>query len=523
MGDSYFRRLQWVKPDYPSGAVTTPTDLNKWSIGRSAAQPRLATIMERTLWTIGLPIGSTPEARSSPLLEARDLLRAASEVEHGLLVQYLYAAYSSAKPAFRGVIAQIAREEMGHLISVQNLTLAIGGHPYFGRDQFPTKPSHEETFPFALTFEPLGLDSLAKYIAAESPPLENITDPALRARVQPIIDAGKVAAHQSINHVGALYLALYWLFKQDDSAPTGWPSFPTDMVRSVHNKLGRKNWHVPDVAFASQADLDDLQANTAIPGEDWNKGDIRIYVRAIPFLPSGIANRDAILTTLFDIAEQGEGWEFSGSTTDKSHFLRFLETYESIVALPAGSPAVAVDVPINPSTIAPAADGYIANPEANLWGQIFNVRYRIALLKLTLAIASRRTLDTGTVDGRAALISDAIETEMKSNLRSIALQLVRMRLNGAPTAGPESKRAAPPFELSPCSLPDLVDLDPDPKVAEGKAIKSLRRTLKNALEDTAELVQRVVALPTNLLDSPAPRELLTDIVTADANLLASLV
>ena len=124
------------------------------------------------LSNVGLPTGSTPEARTSPLLEARDLLRAAAEIEHGLLVQYLYAAYCCTKLNIRGPIAQIAKEEMGHMISVQNLILATGAHPYFGREEFPTAATADDVFPFPLTFEPLSLDSLAGYIVAESPDLE---------------------------------------------------------------------------------------------------------------------------------------------------------------------------------------------------------------------------------------------------------------------------------------------------------------------------------------------------------------
>src|SRR4051812_1925458 len=117
MSDSYFSRLQWIKPDYPDGVVQAPNQVDQWSnLRRPAAvgQTRLATTLGQTLWTIGIPVGSTPEARCSPLLEARDLLHAACEIEHGLLVQYLYAAYSSTSLATRAKVVEIAREEMGH-------------------------------------------------------------------------------------------------------------------------------------------------------------------------------------------------------------------------------------------------------------------------------------------------------------------------------------------------------------------------------------------------------------------------
>jgi hypothetical protein len=519
MSESYSRRLRWEPVADRGAGLVAPLPERGTQAGLAAARARTA----RMLSQVGLPTGSTDEARSSPLLEARDLLRAAAEIEHGLLVQYLYAAYSCTKVNTRGPIVQIAKEEMGHLICVQNLILAVGGHPYFGRDEFPTAPTSGGTvFPFPLMLEPLSLGSLAKYVVAESPDLETIHDKALQKRLEPIIAAGKDKAQQAINHVGALYIALYWLFKEDDSAPADWPDYPTESVLAAHLQRNKPNWHISASDFATQQDFEDLQADTEKPGEDWNRGNQAIFVRPVRFLPTGEVDRAGMLQTIFDIAQQGEGWELSDPAAGKSHFMRFLETFESVKALPAGSPAIAAAVPTNPSTLTPSAPGFIANAEANLWGQIFNVRYRITLLKLALAFASRRSLDTGGIDGRAALISDAIGIEMRSNLRTIALQLVQMRRRGTPADGAELLRAAPPFELPDGSLPDLVGLDPDPTVAAAKAITLLRKALADAIDETAGFVKRVGDLPTNLLDSPANRQLLTDIGAADADLRTAL-
>jgi len=62
------------------------------------------------------------------------LLHAAAEIEHSLLIQYLYAAYSIDEQSEQDVnnfglswkttIRLVAREEMAHLITVQNLLLA---------------------------------------------------------------------------------------------------------------------------------------------------------------------------------------------------------------------------------------------------------------------------------------------------------------------------------------------------------------------------------------------------------------
>src|SRR5438105_14568049 len=97
----------------------------------------------------GVSSGATPfvahdgtEPLHDPVLEPRDeavfLLHAAAEVEHALMVQYLYAAYSlregftgpgapSELNSWRRTLVQIAREEMAHLLTVQNLLHLIGG------------------------------------------------------------------------------------------------------------------------------------------------------------------------------------------------------------------------------------------------------------------------------------------------------------------------------------------------------------------------------------------------------------
>src|SRR4051794_23120609 len=133
-----------------------------------------------------------PDLRAwqSPLDKAKILLESAAEIEHALMVQYLYAAYSLKSSAEvtdsgqRGVlidevdeprefgdswpltIKEVAREEMGHLMTVQNLLLLLGLQPNLEREDFPPR---KDLYPFALHLEPLTQRSLAKYEVAEAP------------------------------------------------------------------------------------------------------------------------------------------------------------------------------------------------------------------------------------------------------------------------------------------------------------------------------------------------------------------
>src|SRR5438105_3657530 len=105
------------------------------------------------------------------------LLHVAAEIEHALMVQYLYAAYSLGGAAVSGpkheearhwreVILGIAKEEMGHLITVQNILRLIGGPLHLEREDYPFR---SDFYPFHFTLEPATKSSLAKYVVAESP------------------------------------------------------------------------------------------------------------------------------------------------------------------------------------------------------------------------------------------------------------------------------------------------------------------------------------------------------------------
>ena len=140
----------------------------------------------------GLPDGALA-APATPLIDTREelviALTEAAELEHGLLAQYLFAAYSMKKSVAEGlgpaqcekvrrwerVVLSVAREEMAHLGTVCNMLTAIGGSPRFGRPNFPqgrTGVFHKlgrRAYPFDFQLERFGTSSLDRFIAAETP------------------------------------------------------------------------------------------------------------------------------------------------------------------------------------------------------------------------------------------------------------------------------------------------------------------------------------------------------------------
>src|SRR5262249_21421744 len=99
---------------------------------------------------------ATPEA---PLIiEHREaliyMLCLAAELEHAIMCQYLYAAFSlkqtleegltsaqlAAVDRWRQVVSHVATQEMLHLALVQNLLLSIGAAPHLSRPNLPPPP-----------------------------------------------------------------------------------------------------------------------------------------------------------------------------------------------------------------------------------------------------------------------------------------------------------------------------------------------------------------------------------------------
>ena len=112
--------------------------------------------------------------------ELVDALSVAAQVEHIVLVEYLYAAFScrhtvdpSAPPAAAMTSWDIARElyliaheEMDHLGTVQQLLAALGAPPVPDAWAFPV---HDPRVPFPCTLTRLDADAVDRFIQTETP------------------------------------------------------------------------------------------------------------------------------------------------------------------------------------------------------------------------------------------------------------------------------------------------------------------------------------------------------------------
>jgi hypothetical protein len=290
-----------------------------------------------------------------PALTAHDaavfLLHVAAEVEHALLAQYLYAAWSvggsqipvnraDEAEGWRQTILEIAREEMAHLITVQNLLLFLGGPLTFDREDYPFRT---DLYPFPFKLQRLTAQSLARYVVAEMPPLDTLPEPIRTPMTATIIPLATQGGATRVNRVGALYAAIIELFRDSDSDPS------------------RPSLHLADADFVAGSEAYQAKA------EDWGYGNAVMVPE--------ITTRAGALSALEGIAEQGEGPTGAMPDLSHSHFKKFFDIFAALQGLEP-SPGT---VPESPTTTPETTGTYISDSQARDWAYLFNLRYRMLL------------------------------------------------------------------------------------------------------------------------------------------------
>ncbi len=392
------------------------------------------------------------------------LLSIDAEIEHCLMVQYLYAAYSMGGPqvpepfrdlvrSWQEIILGIAKEEMGHLMSVQNVLRLIGAPLHLEREDYPWDVPF---YPFPFMLEPLTLDSLAKYVYAESP--VNWDGGALGDEIRARVAAQTTNPH----HVAELFDTL---------------------IPLVEDPL-----YLHDDVF--QADTYACQANWAEWGRGYkggNRGNSngKCVGRTPDVLVIPVTCRDDAVNALKAVAEQGEAPHGS----EPSHFVRFLRIYVEMRATQTPqlcslelwndarpddfSPEVwekahpicdttpkahhepwstSRPVAVNPyvsldTNEEPEQNGTpttaITDPESALWATLHNVRYRMLLTYLVHTFTLYGGLNAAGLITPRGTIVNATFGEMY-NLRAISEILMQSPVSATdPSAG----FAGPPFQV----------------------------------------------------------------------------
>ncbi len=173
-------------------------------------------------------------------LELIRLLKEVTEVEHSLMLQYLYASFSI-KPTFSSLIGDgspnshsllgVAVQEMQHLGSINKLLVALGATPNLDVQDFPYEI---DIYPFPMSLEPLSRHSVAKFTFCEANTRSIAADDEANAEFARQLHT-VLGDERGINHVGSVYATLLTLLddlhKTDRTLRLDFDFWTTELTR----------------------------------------------------------------------------------------------------------------------------------------------------------------------------------------------------------------------------------------------------------------------------------------------------
>ena len=367
------------------------------------------------------------------------LLHLGAVVEHALMVQYLYAAYSMGGDQvpeehrkmvkeWRESITAVAREEMGHLLTVQNILMLLGAGVNLNRERFPWP---FEWFPL----EPFSMGSLACYVYAEMPEGADFQD---RALIEKTATEHLLTHRKPLHTVGEVYHAIIELLADCDRIPDSALKPETYSMQASWDEWGRG--YRPDPRA-----LDPEGSLVEVTDEVDRAAQFDSHV-----LIARCATRTQALAALQALSEQGEGPHASDNKGEWTHFRRFIKIFREYQEVANDNWSPTLPVAVNPNTVedltAPDRAGFISNERSRNWADLFNLRYRLLLTFLmhTYQISPMTPPDEPSV---RAMLMHRVFGEMY-HVKTIANRLVRMPLHdkNGDSAG-KAVNAGPPFQL----------------------------------------------------------------------------
>jgi Ferritin-like len=396
------------------------------------------------------------------------LLHIASSIEHALMVQYLYAAYSldDERPdlepderkkvaEWRNLILSVAKEEMGHLLTVQNVMCLLGGQMELVRENYPLDSAF---YPFEFSLEPLSIGSLACYAYAEmgdEPPgepafqdeLQKLVRKHLQERARKSKKKPKQVRGASAHKVGKLYQRISEILGNPKLIPDSLLQENSVPFQAYADEWGRAyGIAVPPSLPRPEFKLSRKYEDICRESENFQK---RIADGAMhaTIMIERVATRQQALDALMRIAVQGEG----RGIEPESHFMRFRSIMKDFLKCRdenadwkppthavADNPQIQwKDVPDEPT------GSQITHPLSNKWASLFNLRYRMLLTYLSHSFQLAR-------DGSQAQLRGAVMHKVFAemyNLKAIAGILVRLPLKEPRRDPLNDRRAGPPFQM----------------------------------------------------------------------------
>lgn len=342
--------------------------------------------------------------------ELVSMLHDASELEHALTCQYLYAAFSlkaggdpeltASQTAlvahWNQQITKIAAQEMYHLMLASNLLTAIGEQPHLSRGNFPQPPK---------TFSDISLPSM-------------------------------LASFDT----GTVHRFMCW---EKPEASGWWDQACDECAAATSERTGLPLLTAEQAPYSTIGELyKDIEATLeANPGWiDPGNAPKQVTSATVPFSPAvaPITSYKDAYDHIEEIIREGEG---TGDYESHAHFAFFHQIYDELGNGPAFDPSwPTVDNPAYDPSLAPPGSTLITdddNPAAVACGTLFNEAYLLLLQTLGALFA------TTDEDGDRQTLANAAMAFMPLVIKPLGTLLTRIPLGGAHSG----LHAGPSFEL----------------------------------------------------------------------------
>ena len=347
------------------------------------------------------------------------LLTEATELEHGVMYSYLFAAFSIKRDVkegitedqlavlrrWRGTILQISIQEMVHMSLACNLLTAVGGAPHLHRPNLPTSP---KAYPASFTLEllPFNRETLANFVFIERPEEQEQADRAATSPGEFFLPESKLSdifsSERQYQTVGHLYRGI------------------EDGLRYLAEKFGEER------LFIGPPKSQIADAYFSLPG----------------LLP--VTNLESAVAAIEGIVEQGEGARDDNEESHYRRFLAMLEEYDHILSddpdFEPGRPVMENPYAMFPNDIVDhSALNLIEDPLSTDICNLFDGCYQLLMQML-----GRVLLHTEESDEQLTLLSDITVGLMIDVLGPLGTTLTTMPA-GASHPG---LAAGPSFRLS---------------------------------------------------------------------------
>ena len=384
--------------------------------------------------------------------ELINTLHLAAELEHNLMCQYLFAAYTMKRSTSEGLdevqlektrgwgalVTVVARQEMCHMGLVLNLLSSIGGTPYFRRPNFPQRKDHYGRMGIKSELTPFNAETIRRFQGYEAPhpppgpefcSTRGISKQELRAQlVAPQVFGQRPAATPA----GTATQTKPPREIPFTSVQDLYQSLATGFV-TVTEQIGEKNLFIGDVNA-------EIWGGPNTPYGEGSMDDLNQYGLDI----IQVVDLQSALDAIVEIIEEGEGIQAPPDYIEHTHYCIFTEILKELEdkgrRFEPARPVVRNPLTrMHPDITAPREVNIITRPETREIAGLFNLTYELLLMMMLFLYGGRRKSLQQSVD----LMNAIFFPLMTMFIRPLSETLTQL-----PAFTNKKGNAGPGFELS---------------------------------------------------------------------------